>query len=421
MCDIGGSVLIETSKGDITIDLYTKDAPKACENFLKLCKVKYYNGALFYKVEKDFLAECGDVDKQGGNSVWGLMDDGKLTHFEDEVKAQKRKKDRLKHDRKGLVGMVNKGPGTNTSRFFIQLADRHIDFLDGKHTIFGEVSEGLHIVDLLNNTFVDSNHAPLRRFAIHHTYILEDPFPDPPKLHKLIPDASPMPLLDDDDDDYISSGSEEDDVDQEKWNALMEAREAKSREIMLEMVGDIADADMVPPKNVLFVCCLNPVTEDEDLELAFSRFGKISSCEILRTKDGTSLQYAFIEFVTVKACEQAYLKMENVRIDDRRIHVDFSQSVPRIWSTWMSGDDVSKPKGGKKGGGSKSSGSKGSKGTAKGGKKRLPSSDSERDSKRRRPPPRRRSSSSDSRRGNYRRRRRSSEDSRDDKRRRERY
>ena len=67
---------------------------------------------------------------------------------------------------------------------------------------------------------------------------------------------------------------------------------------------------------------------DEDLELFFGRFGKILSCEIIRDKKtGDSLQYAFIEFENQKDCEQAYFKMDNVLIDDHRIHVDFSQSV----------------------------------------------------------------------------------------------
>ncbi|KAL8863712.1 MAG: hypothetical protein Q9198_010410, partial [Flavoplaca austrocitrina] len=67
---------------------------------------------------------------------------------------------------------------------------------------------------------------------------------------------------------------------------------------------------------------------DEDLDLIFSRFGKIVSCEVIRDKrTGDSLQYAFIEFEDQKACEQAYFKMQGVLIDDHRIHVDFSQSV----------------------------------------------------------------------------------------------
>lgn len=112
---------------------------------------------------------------------------------------------------------------------------------------------------------------------------------------------------------------------------MLQEREAKARATILEIVGDIPDADVAPPENVLFVCKLNPVTTDDDLQIIFSRFGRIKTCEVIRDKQtGDSLQYAFIEFEEQKSCEDAYFKMDNVLIDDRRIHVDFSQSVSKI-------------------------------------------------------------------------------------------
>ena len=102
------------------------------------------------------------------------------------------------------------------------------------------------------------------------------------------------------------------------------------------MTGDIPDAEVKPPDEVLFVCKLNPVTTDEDLELIFSRFGTIKSCEVIRDhKTGDSLNFAFIEFETEAACVQAYEKMNNVLIDDRRIKVDFSQSVSKLWNKYL--------------------------------------------------------------------------------------
>merc|ERR1712142_887815 len=96
-------------------------------------------------------------------------------------------------------------------------------------------------------------------------------------------------------------------------------------------VGDIPDAEIAPPENVLFVCKLNPVTCDDDLEIIFSRFGPVVSCEVIKDRvSGDSLQYAFVEFADRSACEQAYFKMDDVLIDDRRIHVDFSQSVSKF-------------------------------------------------------------------------------------------
>ncbi|KAL8766038.1 MAG: hypothetical protein Q9209_007067 [Squamulea sp. 1 TL-2023] len=137
-------------------------------------------------------------------------------------------------------------------------------------------------------------------------------------------------------DAQVADRAELDEATQEELNEkLRREREARAQALTLEIVGDLPYAEVKPPENVLFVCKLNPVTEDEDLDLIFSRFGKIVSCEVIRDKrTGDSLQYAFIEFEDQKACEQAYFKMQGVLIDDHRIHVDFSQSVSRLSDTW---------------------------------------------------------------------------------------
>ena len=100
-------------------------------------------------------------------------------------------------------------------------------------------------------------------------------------------------------------------------------------------MGDLPSVDTKPPETVLFVCKLNSVTDSSALELIFSRFGAIKSCEVVRDwKTGDSLQYAFIEYEKEESCNEAYIKMNNVKIDDRRIHVDFSQSVSREWNAF---------------------------------------------------------------------------------------
>lgn len=109
-------------------------------------------------------------------------------------------------------------------------------------------------------------------------------------------------------------------------------QEAKTNAQLLTLIGDLPNPDVNPEENVLFVCRLNPVTTSEDLEIIFSRFGDIASCEVIGDKrTGASLQYAFIEFERQEDCENAFFKMDKVVIDDRRIHVDFSQSVAREW------------------------------------------------------------------------------------------
>merc|ERR1712038_168956 len=266
------SVVIETTQGDLTVDLYLKERPKTCLNFLKLCKTKAYNLNLFHTVQNDFIAQTGDPSGtgRGGESVFSQLYGEQARYFEAECVP------RIKHTKQGLVSMVNCGDNVLGSQFFITLGT-NLDSLDGEHCVFGEVVEGEEVINKLNNNINDFE------------------------------------------------GRTEEEI-----NEILADKEAKARATILEMVGDLPDADVAPPENVLFVCKLNPVTADEDLEIIFSRFGKVESCEVIRDKKtGDSLQYAFVEFDCPEACERAYFKMDNVLIDDRRIHVDFSQSVSK--------------------------------------------------------------------------------------------
>ncbi|KAL8935921.1 MAG: hypothetical protein Q9211_004447 [Gyalolechia sp. 1 TL-2023] len=143
----------------------------------------------------------------------------------------------------------------------------------------------------------------------------------------------------------VSQAEVDETAQEEQAEKLRREREARAQALTLEIVGDLPFAEVKPPENVLFVCKLNPVTEDEDLDLIFSRFGKIISCEVIRDKrTGDSLQYAFIEFEDQKACEQAYFKMQGVLIDDHRIHVDFSQSVSRLSDNWRTATNSKRAK-----------------------------------------------------------------------------
>ncbi len=167
-----------------------------------------------------------------------------------------------------------------------------------------------------------------------HTVILFDPFEDFKALEEMNRCESPEATDERLDSGRIRIDEDVDDLDgltPEELEEYTKSREARTRTKLLEIIGDIPDADIAPPENVLFVCKLNQVTTDDDLELIFSRFGKIKSCEVIRDKKtGDSLCYAFIEFERKEDCETAYFKMDNVLIDDRRIHVDFSQSVSKV-------------------------------------------------------------------------------------------
>ena len=136
------SVIIETTVGDVIVDLYTEERPNSCYNFLKLCKLKYYNFCQFHCVQENFVAQTGDPtgSGSGGTSVTGLLDHGDSAQYFDMETVPK-----ICHTKAGMVSMVNNDLGQHGSQFLFTLAPG-LDSLDGKHTVFGEVAEGISMV-----------------------------------------------------------------------------------------------------------------------------------------------------------------------------------------------------------------------------------------------------------------------------------
>ncbi|KAG0741703.1 hypothetical protein G6F57_003683 [Rhizopus arrhizus] len=139
--------------GIIEIELFEKDCPKTCENFVSLCKggkigksskkPLHYENTKMFRLVPGFVVQGGDVtrgDGSGGDSIYN----GK---FNDEKPGLAKK-----FDRKGLVAMANSGKNSNTSQFFITLGDKHSQFdkINGKYVIFGQVSKGFEVLDEIN-------------------------------------------------------------------------------------------------------------------------------------------------------------------------------------------------------------------------------------------------------------------------------
>ncbi len=124
-------VTIETSKGTIQLELHDDKTPKTVANFVKLSEDGFYDGLKFHRVIDDFMVQggCPNGDGRGGPGY----------QFEDEFHPE------LKHDGPGVLSMANAGPNTNGSQFFIT----HVatPWLDGKHSVFGRVVEGLDVVN----------------------------------------------------------------------------------------------------------------------------------------------------------------------------------------------------------------------------------------------------------------------------------
>ena len=123
---LGRQAVLHTSLGDITVQLFGEAAPLAVENFSELARRGYYDGTIFHRVIKGFMAQGGDPTGtgRGGASIFGH-------DFADEFQSRKR------FDRAGLLAMANGGPNTNGSQFFLTCAP--CDWLNNKHTIFGVV------------------------------------------------------------------------------------------------------------------------------------------------------------------------------------------------------------------------------------------------------------------------------------------
>lgn len=182
--------VMHTNMGDIKLKFFPNEAPRAVENFITHAKNGYYNGIVFHRVIKDFMIQGGDptATGMGGESIW-------KENFEDEF-------DPALHNLRGALSMANAGPGTNGSQFFIveaksvpanmlsqmrALADRGFPeditaayeelggtpWLDFHHTVFGQVTDGMDVVDKIAETPVGDNDKPLNDVVIESIEILK--------------------------------------------------------------------------------------------------------------------------------------------------------------------------------------------------------------------------------------------------------
>ncbi len=134
---------LHTNHGAIAVELFDEDAPKTVENFTNLARDGFYDGVVFHRVIPDFMIQGGDPTGTGSG--------GPGYTFEDEF-----------NDRKvvrGALAMANAGPNTNGSQFFIVTTEA-ASWLDGKHTVFGRVTDGMDVVDVISGLETDARDRP---------------------------------------------------------------------------------------------------------------------------------------------------------------------------------------------------------------------------------------------------------------------
>jgi cyclophilin family peptidyl-prolyl cis-trans isomerase len=148
---------MQTTHGTIELELFDEDAPKTVGNFRKLVGEGFYDGVIFHRVIRDFMIQGGDPQGTGTG--------GPGYTFEDEINQHEVVR--------GALAMANAGPNTNGSQFFIVTADA-APWLDGKHTVFGQVTAGMDAVDAIEGQPAGANDRPL----------------DPPKIESIELDAA---------------------------------------------------------------------------------------------------------------------------------------------------------------------------------------------------------------------------------------
>jgi cyclophilin family peptidyl-prolyl cis-trans isomerase len=150
------SATLHTNHGAIEVELFDDDAPKTVQNFRKLAGDGFYDGVIFHRVIKDFMIQGGDPTGTGTG--------GPGYTFEDEINDHKIVR--------GALAMANAGPGTNGSQFFIVTTDA-APWLDGKHTVFGQVTSGMEAVDAIEGTPTGARDKPVDDALIERVELAE--------------------------------------------------------------------------------------------------------------------------------------------------------------------------------------------------------------------------------------------------------
>lgn len=155
--------VIKTNFGDIKVAFYAQESPVTVNNFINLAKIGFYNGVKFHRVIKDFMIQGGDpLSKDDDPSNDGTGGPG--YKFQDEINGHKLVR--------GSLAMANSGPNTNGSQFFI-VTDEATPWLDGKHTNFGQVIDGMDIVDKIEAVRVSKNSYPNENIIIENIELIK--------------------------------------------------------------------------------------------------------------------------------------------------------------------------------------------------------------------------------------------------------
>lgn len=298
------SVLLETTHGNLVIDLDYSNQPLLSVNFLRLCQLNQYFFNPFYNIVKDESITCGNPNyprESGCYSANYYIDMSKFNVAKEKyLPVLDKESDMLGI---GTVSFV-KALGKVGSEFTISLGETNHGLA------FGKVVEGFTVLDYINNSVLDKDLRLLEDVRIIATYILYDPFAKSldVTLHKkpLVPSDMQLENLR---------------LNKESTNS------STIQALTLELIGDLPDYKIQPSPEVLFVAKLNKITTEGSLTIIFSKFGQVERCNIIDGKSKSN--YGFVEFDTAANAEKAYtmLNKQPCIIDGHEVYVDFSQST----------------------------------------------------------------------------------------------
>uniref|UniRef100_A0A1I7XT30 Spliceosome-associated protein CWC27 homolog n=1 Tax=Heterorhabditis bacteriophora TaxID=37862 RepID=A0A1I7XT30_HETBA len=283
----GGVVNLHTTAGDIEIELWSRECPLASRNFIQLCMEGYYNGTIFHRLVKGFIIQGGDPtgSGHGGESIYGEP-------FKDEFHQ------RLRFNRRGLMGMANAGRDDNNSQFFFTIGSEPARDLDKKHTLFGKIV-GNTVFNMLKMTEcdVDSNDRPRTIHKIIGATIVKNPFDDiKPRKREHKPVEKKLNLL------SFGDEAEEDELELNHANKVLHKKGKSAHDVLDD--GKLSTQVAVTPDE------LGDYEPGEDAECTTSTVSSIRAKFAKRKKVDTRYCYAIIEIVVLDFITYIYSTVE---------------------------------------------------------------------------------------------------------------
>lgn len=323
------SVLVETTAGNLTIDLFDSQ-PLPSINFLLHCTNSYYFLSPFFGLQKDSSIKCGIpeypiVANPFGDSVSSELLPAKYKHCS-AAPSLRTTNAAVIEGQVGLVSFLAKPMGDELLCFGSLFTISLDGSIPRDAVPFAKVVEGFQVLELINNAAVDSENRFVEDIRITYTHVIHNPYAKEqttkPNTTALTPTASQLsnmrlPLA-------VSLGQPS------APNSLgaSSLEESEYNALTLELIGDLPHYQIKPSPRTLFIAKLNPITTSDSLEIIFNRFGKVVQSNIIKKQK--SATYGFIEFETQYQAELAYSKLsKGCIIDGNEVYVDFSQSVKR--------------------------------------------------------------------------------------------